>query len=107
MIKIWVKLIPELGRLSAAEQVKAIDQANKTSFRTHEAVIMVIWLILAYLLNKRILAAAPADAPLSDALTTNLLITLPLVLLVMVPIYLRKMRREIRQQLQSGSSAVS
>jgi hypothetical protein len=35
------------------------------------------------------------------------LITLPLVLLVMVPIYLRKMRREIRQQLQSGSSAVS
>lgn len=107
MMKIWLKLIPELGRLSAAERVKAIDQASKASFRTHEAVIMVIWLVLAYLLNKSILASAPGDTPVADALATNLMITLPLLLLVVVPIYLRKMRREIRQQLQSDSSAVS
>ena len=107
MMKIWVKLIPELGRLSAAEQVNAIDQASKTSFRTHEAIIMVIWLIFAYLLNKRILASTPGENPVADALVANLLITLPLLLLVFVPVYLRKMRREVRKQMQSDSSAPS
>lgn len=65
---------------------------------------MVIWLIFAYLLTKNILANSSSESPIADAMGTNLMVTLPLLLVVFVPIYVRKVCREAKNLLQAEAS---
>ncbi len=107
MMKLWLRLVPPLSRLGPLDRIKVLDQAGKASFSSAESVIMVIWLILVYLLTKGIVAGTPSDSPTADAVAVNLLVSLPLLLLVFVPVYIRKIIREIRNQLEAGSAPKS
>lgn len=101
MMKFWLRMVPQLARLNTANRIRVIDHASKTSFSGTESIIMVVWLVFAYLLTKSILANSPGDSPVATAVATNLLITLPLVLVVVVPIYVRKVCREARKLMEA------
>ncbi len=107
MMKLWLQLVPQLNQLSSLDRIKVVDQAGKASFSPAETVIMVIWLILVYLLTKGIVTGTPGESPTADAVAVNLLVSLPLLLLVIVPVYIRKIIREIRKQLEAGSAPKS
>lgn len=107
MMKLWLRLVPQLSQLSPIDRTKVLDQADKASFSAAESVVMVIWLIFVYLLAKGILSETPGDSPTADAVGVNLLVTFPMLLVVFVPIYIRKISREIRKQLDAGSALKS
>jgi hypothetical protein len=97
----WLSyLIPEARRLTAAERKRALEQAKQGPLTGGESLTMVIWLLCVFFLVQALQRQSGAEEPLRSALVTNLAIGVPLILIVFVPIQLRRIRRHVNGVLE-------
>lgn len=98
MNRCWPTLLPELQRFARTDQDAALSRARRTPLDAIELVGMAIGLAVVTALTK--VAAPEATAATRLALTLlNFAIAAPLLVLVLGPIHLRRLRRGLRQQL--------
>ena len=97
---LWQTVLPELRRFSATERPRALRLAREGRLDAGELVIMAVWLVLVTALMRNLLGHAPEDERLAYGLVMNLLVAAPLLLLVFIPIHVRRLRRGLRAQLE-------
>lgn len=95
MSGLWQWLVPDLKSLPPGEQKALVDGAKKGPFATIEVVVLVGWMLVAFFVTQQILEQSTHENKLAFAVVTNLVITAPLMAVVFVPVYLRKVRRHI------------
>ena len=95
MNRLWQWLVPDLKSLPLRDQEDLVDSAKKGPFATFEVVVLVGWMLVAFLVTQQILKQSTHENKVAFALVTNLVITAPLMAVVFVPVYLRKVRRHI------------
>lgn len=99
MKKLWLLLVPELTRIHAARRKSALARAGKSELQPGELVIIAVWLVVVGLTTRSILQGATDDNRISFTIVANLIFTAPALLLVFIPIHIRRVRRDIRRQL--------
>lgn len=95
----WLWLLPDLNKFRPIEQIKVLQKARMTSFKTAEVVVIIGWLLVVMQLTKELLVQAGMSKDVLATLVVNLLVTVPLLLVVFIPLHVRKLRRGIREQL--------
>lgn len=100
MMKMWLFLIPDLTQIHAASRKKALAQAGKSGLLPAELIVIAVWLVVVFLITKSILAGATDENRLAFTLVANFVVTIPLLLAVFLPIHIRRIRRDIRRQLE-------
>lgn len=95
VLRIWTLLVPALRQLPAAERAAVLAQARRSSMTQGETLAFVAWLVVVFLVMQALQRKAAHDNPIAFALVVNLVIALPLLLLVLVPLQLRKIRRHV------------
>lgn len=103
MIGLWQKLLPELRRFPPAEQRQAMQLARASRLDAAELVILAVWLVLVTALMRNLVNGAPESERIAYSVVMNLLVTVPLLLLVLGPIHIRRLRRGLREQLEKRS----
>ena len=103
MNRLWRKALPELGRFPSTEQPLALRRARESSLDALELVLLAVWLVLVSALMRNLANSAPEAERLAYSVVMNLLVTVPLLLLVFIPIHIRRLRRGLRAQLDSRS----
>ena len=98
-------LTPELNTFSKQERDDLFDIARKGKFSINEIVVVVVWFELIFLSAQKIL-----DKPLlADGLTlislSEALLMIPFMCIIFFPIYIKKMRRIIKNQIIIISNA--
>lgn len=101
MMKVWLFLIPDLARVQTAYRKKALDKASKSSLLPNELVVMGAWLVIVFFVTKSILTGATDENRLLFTVVTNVVVTIPLLLAVFLPIHVRRIRRDIKRQLDN------
>lgn len=105
MNSIWPVLVPSLKSLSASDRRAIVAGAKRGAFTMAEVVLLVVWTLLVFMFTQQVIRQAAHPNPFAFALVANLVITLPLMLAVFVPVYLRKVRRHIVAALDKRPSA--
>lgn len=103
MSRLWQTVLPELRRFPANERQQALQRARNSHLDAVELVVLAIWLVLVTALMRDMVNSAPEAGRLAYSVVMNLLVTVPLLLLVFVPIHIRRLRRGLRAQLESRS----
>lgn len=98
MMRLWRVLLPELRRFPEVEQAGALEAARETDLETVELVGMAAGLVLVTALTRYGLPAASLASQLEAAIV-NVVVAMPLLVLVLAPFHLRRLRRGLRQQL--------
>jgi hypothetical protein len=96
----WQKKIPELSNLREIEQVDIIKKAQAGSYTFSEVIILVVWMLFVLYFSKEVSAKSTLDNKLELSIIVNLIVVLPLLLIIYIPIYLRKMKRLINAELR-------
>lgn len=99
MKKLWLLLIPDLARIHAAMRKNALEKASKSELQSGELGIIAVWLVIVGLTTRSILQGATDDNRIAFTLVVNLIFTVPALLLVVIPIHIRRIRRDIKRQL--------
>lgn len=95
MSKLWQHLAPDLNSLTESEQMDVIDQAKKGSFTTGETALLVVWMLLTFFFVQQVQMQSAHEHKVAFVLASSLVLTAPLMLLVFVPMYVRKVRRHV------------
>lgn len=95
---IWLRIVPDLKLFRAMEQGRALKAAKSSSLKMGEVIVMIGWLLAVTSFTKFILVRGQMEADPAATLLAHLMITLPLLLIVFIPIQVRRVRRGIRQQ---------
>lgn len=103
MSRLWQAVLPELRHFPSTEQRQALHLARENRLEALELVIMAVWLVLVTALARHMVDSAPEAQRIAYALVMNLVITAPLLLLVFIPIHIRRLRRGLRAQLEQRS----
>ncbi|WP_180129091.1 hypothetical protein [Rhodoferax sp. BLA1] len=99
MKKLWLLLVPDLTRIHAARRKNAIEKASKSELQAGELGIIAVWLVVVGLVTRSILQGATDDNRITFTIVANLIFTAPALLLVFIPIHIRRVRRDIKRQL--------
>ncbi|MBL8287570.1 MAG: hypothetical protein JNL85_06290 [Rubrivivax sp.] len=104
MNRLWTALLPELRRFPLLEQEGALRDARATALQTLELLGMAAGLVAVTALTSYGLAGSSMAARFGAA-TANFVVALPLLVLVLGPFHLRRLRRGLRELLQRRSAA--
>lgn len=78
----------------------ALSKASKAALTSGELISMAVWLVIVSILTRSILNGATDENRLTFTIVTNLIFTAPALLAVFIPIHVRRIRRDIRNQLK-------
>ncbi len=99
MKKLWLFVIPDLARIHAARRYNALKQASHSGLQPGELGIIAAWLVVVGLSTRSVLQAATDENRIIFTIVTNLIFTAPALLVVFIPIHIRRIRRDIKRQL--------
>lgn len=99
MKRLWPALLPELRQFPEAERDRALQQARETSLDVIELVGMAVGLMVVTALTKYSVPDPSMASRFALALI-NFAVAMPLLVAVLGPFHLRRLRRGLRQQLQ-------
>jgi hypothetical protein len=99
MTRIWPALLPELRRFPEGERAQALHAARETQLDTVELVGMAIGLVAVTAFTKYSVSDH-ALAPRFAMAVLNFVVALPLLVVVLGPFHLRRLRRGLRDQLR-------
>lgn len=100
MNRLWVALLPELKQFPPDSRSVALQRARQTPLDVIEFVGMAVGLVAVTALTKYSLPDLSMASRFALALI-NFGVALPLLLVVLGPFHLRRLRRGLRKQLQS------
>jgi len=95
MSRLWLLLLPELRRFPPGERVAALRGARDTALDLIELVGMAGGLVLVTALTRYTVADAGLATRFGAALL-NFAVALPLLVAVLGPLHLRRLRRGLR-----------
>lgn len=99
MKRLWPALLPELRQFPQAERERALQQARETSLDVIELVGMAVGLVAVTALTKYS-GPDPSMASRFALVLVNFAVALLLLVAVLGPFHLRRLRRGLRRQLQ-------
>lgn len=99
MSRFWQVVLPELRSFPPAERAQALQAARGTAFDAFELLcaagaVVLVTALTRYILPDRSLATQFA------AVLFNFVVAVPLLAITLAPVYLRKLRRGLREQLR-------
>lgn len=101
MRSLWLILVPDLARVDSARREDALKQASRSDLNSSELIAMAVWLVLVFFVTRSILQGATDDNRLTFTIVTNLVFTAPILLAVFIPIHVRRIRRDIKRQMDT------
>lgn len=101
MGRLWLILVPDLAQVDIARREDALKQASRSDLNSSELIAMAVWLVLVSLVTRSILQGATDDNRLTFTIVTNLVFTAPLLLAVFIPVHIRRIRRDIKRQMDN------
>lgn len=99
MKRLWPALLPELRLFPQGERDQALQHARETSLDVFELVGMAVGLVVVTALTKYSVPE-PSMASRFVLALINFAVAMPLLVAVIGPFHLRRLRRGLRQQLQ-------
>lgn len=99
MKRLWPALLPELRHFPESERDQALQQAKETSLDVIELVGMAVGLVAVTALTKYSVPDPSMASRFALALV-NFAVAMPLLVAVLGPFHLRRLRRGLRSQLQ-------
>lgn len=100
MRQLWPALLPELKQFPQQERDQALERARDTSLDVIELVGMALGLVVVTALTKYSVGDTSLASRFALALI-NFAVAMPLLVAVLGPFHLRRLRRGLRAQLQS------
>lgn len=99
MRRLWPALLPELRQFPQAERDQALQRAGETPLNVFEFVGMAVGLVAVTALTKY---GAPEMTMVSRALAVlvNFAVAMPLLVAVLGPFHVHRLRRGLRAQLR-------
>lgn len=97
--RLWPALLPELRQFPEGERDQALQQARETTLDVLELVGMAVGLVAVTALTKYSVPDASMASRFALVLI-NFAVALPLLVAVLGPFHLRRLRRGLRRQLQ-------
>jgi hypothetical protein len=98
MNRIWPALLPELKRFAPSEREQVLARARQTPLEALELAGMAAGLVVVTALTK-FAVTEPAVASRLTAALLNFAVALPMLVAVLGPLHLRRLRRGLREQL--------
>ncbi len=98
MNRLWLALLPELRRFPPAEQDRALEAARQTALDLPELLGMAAGLVAVTALTRYALSDTGMSSRFGAAML-NFGVALPLLLALLGPFHLRRLRRGLREQL--------
>lgn len=98
--RLWPALLPELRQFPEAERDQALQRARETSLDVIELVGMAVGLVVVTALTKYSVPDPSMASRFALALI-NFAVAMPLLVAVLGPFHLRRLRRGLRTQLQN------
>lgn len=102
MRRLWPALLPELRQFPEAERDQALLLARETSLDVVELVGIAVGLVVVTALTKYSVSDPSMVSRLALALI-NFAVAMPLLVAVLGPFHLRRLRRGLREQLRKRS----
>jgi hypothetical protein len=99
MNRLWLALLPELRQFPPAEQDQVLREAGETAFDAPELIGLAAGLVAVTALTRWTLADATLASRFAAALV-NFAVALPLLLVLLGPVHLRRLRRGLRRQIR-------
>lgn len=99
MKRLWPALLPELRQFPEPERDHALQQARETTLDVIELVGMAVGLVAVTALTKYSVPDATMASRFAMALV-NFAVALPLLVAVLGPFHVRRLRRGLRLQLR-------
>lgn len=99
--QLWSALLPELGQFPEAERTQALQRARDTSLDAIELVGVAVGLVAVTALTKYGVPEPSMASRFALALI-NFAVALPLLVAVIGPFHVRRLRRGLRTQLQNN-----
>lgn len=97
----WLLALPDLSKFSSERtQAEALKKARDSSLDSSELIGIAVWLVLATLFGQYILNEGKMLDDVLAVTVVNVIIVAPLLLVVFIPIHIRRLRRGLRQQLE-------
>lgn len=101
---LWQAVLPELRQFPPDERRRVLQLARNSRLDALELVILAVWLVLVTALMRNMVNSAPDAQRIAYSMVMNLVVTVPLLLLVMAPVHIRRLRRGLREQLEQRRS---
>ncbi|KPF58275.1 hypothetical protein D621_06740 [beta proteobacterium AAP51] len=108
MNRIWPALLPELKRFPSAERDQAVKTARQTPLEALELAATAAGLVAVTALTKlalNVATSAPDLASRLEGALLNFAVALPMLVAVLGPVHLRRVRRGLRDQLTRREGA--
>ena len=99
MKTIWQKLIPELMSLRELDQIAILEKAKIGRYTLFETIVQVVWMLCVFFFSQEVIKNSLLENMIDLSLIVNLIVVLPLISVVFVLIYFRKMIRLIKVEL--------
>lgn len=99
MTRLWLLLLPELGRFPVRDQDAALKKAGETELDILELIGMAFGLVLVTVATQYALPDQSLASRFSAALL-NFIVAVPLIGLAVAPFHIRRLRRGLRAQLK-------
>lgn len=97
----WLWVLPDLSKFSSERtQNEALKKARDSGLESSELIGIAVWLVIVTSFGQYILQQGKMRADLLATIVVNVIIVAPLLLAVLVPIHIRRLRRGLRQQLE-------
>lgn len=104
MNRLWRKVLPELERFPVADQPRAMRLARENRLDAMELALLAIWLVLVSALMRNLVDDIPLAERQDYRVVTSLFLAVPM-LLVVVPIHIRRLRRGLRTAFEQRSTS--
>lgn len=99
MTRLWLMVLPELGRFPAGNQDAALEKAGKTELDILELLGVAFGLVLVAVVTRCTLPDQSLQSRLA-ALALNFIVAVPLIAVAVTPFHIRRLRRGLRAQLE-------
>lgn len=99
MRRLWLMLLPELGRFPSGDQAQALQKARETNFDVLELLGVAFGLVLVTTATQYALPDQSLPSRFAAALL-NFIVAVPLIALAVAPFHIRRLRRGLRMQLK-------
>lgn len=99
MNRLWLALLPELRQFPPAEQDRVLGEARDTAFDATELIGLAVGLVAVTALTRWTLADATLASRFAAALV-NFAVALPMLMVLLGPVHLRRLRRGLRELLR-------
>jgi hypothetical protein len=97
--KLWLMLLPELGRFPIRDQAQALKKAGETELDILELVGVAFALVLVTVATQYALPDRSLPSRFAAALL-NFIVAVPLIAVAVAPFHIRRLRRGLRSQLK-------